>query len=78
MAVCYQSDVEGLGNLLQGGSETLSKADYLESLQIFARSPQGWQALSGGALHPDTGSFEGMTDTITPSITFIRAIVIKL
>ncbi len=52
--------LKALANLLQGGSETLSKADYLESLQIFARSHRkDGKPYLAEALHPDTGSFEG-------------------
>jgi hypothetical protein len=52
--------LKALANLLQEGSDVLSSRDYLQSLQIYARSHRkDGKPYLAEALHPDTGSFEG-------------------
>ena len=52
--------LKGLANLLQNGGTTLTRDDYVKTLQIYAKSHRkGGQPYLAEALNPDTGSFEG-------------------
>lgn len=52
--------LKGLANYLQQGGQALSKQDYYQLLQIYARSHRkDGRPYLAEALHPDTGSFEG-------------------
>jgi hypothetical protein len=52
--------LKALANSLQSGSKTLTNADYITLLDIYARSHRkDGKPYLAEALHPDTGSFEG-------------------
>ncbi|TWT36732.1 Beta-L-arabinobiosidase precursor [Posidoniimonas corsicana] len=52
--------LKALANALQAGELDLSREDYVDLLQIFARSHRkNGRPYLAEALHPDTGSFEG-------------------
>lgn len=52
--------LKALANLLQNGGQSLSPADYAETLHIYAKSHRkSGKPYLAEALHPDTGSFEG-------------------
>lgn len=52
--------LKGLAKLLQNDGQTLSPADYVELLHIYAKSHRkNGKPYLAEALHPDTGSFEG-------------------